>query len=38
LNEEYSSVVWSMKKEYSKNIINLSDEEFAQQVNHAFVS
>jgi len=37
LNEEYSSVVWSIKKNLAKQLLDLSDEELAAQVNHAFV-
>lgn len=37
MNEEYSSVVWSIKKNLAKQLLDLSDEELAAQVNHAFV-
>jgi 2-polyprenyl-6-methoxyphenol hydroxylase-like FAD-dependent oxidoreductase len=37
LNEDYSSVVWSIKKNLAKQLLDLSDEELAAQVNHAFV-
>ena len=30
--------MWSIKKPLAKELLNLSDEEFATKVNHAFVS
>jgi len=37
LNDEYSSLVWSIKKSLAKDILSLNDEELVARVNHAFV-
>lgn len=37
LNNEYSSLVWSIEKQLAKDLMKLSDEEFVNQLNHAFV-
>jgi len=38
LSDEYSSLVWSIKKNLAKELMELSDDEFAHRVNQAFVS
>lgn len=38
LNDEYSSLVWSIKKPLAKELLELSNEEFASRVNNAFVN
>jgi ubiquinone biosynthesis monooxygenase Coq6 len=38
LNDEYSSLVWSIKKSLAKDVLSLSDEELVAKINHAFVS
>lgn len=37
LNEEYSSLVWSIRKSYAKELLEISDEEFVTRVNSAFI-
>lgn len=37
LDENYSTLVWSIKKEHAKQLLDLPDDLFAQQINHAFV-
>jgi ubiquinone biosynthesis monooxygenase Coq6 len=38
MNEKYSSLVWSVKKQVFKELMSLSDEDFVSQVNHAFIT
>lgn len=38
LNDEYSSLVWSIKKPLAKELLELSNEEFASRVNNAFIN
>ncbi|CAF0735958.1 unnamed protein product [Brachionus calyciflorus] len=37
LNDEYSSLVWSIKKNLAKELLSISDSEFVHRVNEAFV-
>ena len=37
LTDEYSSLVWSIKKSLAGDLLKMSDEEFVHQVNSAFV-
>jgi 2-polyprenyl-6-methoxyphenol hydroxylase-like FAD-dependent oxidoreductase len=38
LNEEYSTLVWSIKKHLAKELLEISDEQFVHRVNEAFVT
>lgn len=38
LNDEYSSLVWSIKSRFAKELIEIDDEKFVHRVNEAFVS
>ena len=37
LNDEYSSLVWSMKKSLAKEIMTMTDVEFIEEINKSFV-
>ena len=37
LNDEYSSLVWTMKKSLANEIVSMTDEKFIEEINKSFV-
>ena len=38
LNEEYSNLIWSMKRSFAQELLSMTEEKLANEINHAFVS
>ncbi len=38
MNEEYSNLIWTMKRSLAKEIMSMSDDKLVEEVNRSFVS